>query len=316
MKIAAILNGSSPRFPAKARQMHAFIEANLKEAGTAVSIVVHDESAGVEELKKNLFSARSVLIKLAQSEPETALAVLPDLCREHDLILFSDDFFGEEMAIRLGFRLGGSSLVSVLSLDCRPDKLFCEKMVYSQHLKAGFELLKKPYCLSLAKGGAEAEFTPPANQEILEMGDYTAEKYLPWLISREFKEAEESAGLNEACHLLVAGRGAGSEGVEKVARLAEALKIQWGVTRPVALNAWAPLNRLVGVSGAMTKPELTLVLGASGAAAFYAGIEKSKIIISVNRDAGAAMTRQSDAVAIDDSLAVLTELLKLVERRD
>jgi electron transfer flavoprotein alpha subunit len=69
---------------------------------------------------------------------------------------------------------------------------------------------------------------------------------------------------------------------------------------------------MIGVSGAMTKPEVCIAAGVSGAAAFYAGIEKSKTIVAINTDIRAPIIKASDAAVIDDYKAVMSELVKIV----
>ena len=58
----------------------------------------------------------------------------------------------------------------------------------------------------------------------------------------------------------------------------------FGVSRPVVMNAWAPADRLVGVSGARTAPAVCIVVGASGAPALHWGIERAGFIVAVNSD--------------------------------
>jgi electron transfer flavoprotein alpha subunit len=82
----------------------------------------------------------------------------------------------------------------------------------------------------------------------------------------------------------------------------------FGVTRPVAMNAWAPTHRLIGVSGARTAPAVCLVAGASGAPAFLWGIGRAGFIAAVDQDERAAIVSESDAAVLDDCIAVIEAL--------
>ena len=84
------------------------------------------------------------------------------------------------------------------------------------------------------------------------------------------------------------------------------------MTRPAALSCWAPLEKLIGASGAMAAPKWCLVLGASGAAAFFAGIAKASLVASVNIDPAAPIANRSDLAATGDAKAVLGELAGLL----
>ena len=96
-------------------------------------------------------------------------------------------------------------------------------------------------------------------------------------------------------------------------KMARAMGAEFGISRPVALNAWEGMQRLIGVSGTIARPEICIAAGVSGAAAFYAGIEKSKLIIAINHDPHARIVQASDAAVIDDWKAVMEELLKLLK---
>ena len=89
----------------------------------------------------------------------------------------------------------------------------------------------------------------------------------------------------------------------------------FGVSRPVAMNAWAPMDRLMGVSGTRAAPALCIVAGASGAPALYWGIEKAGLIVAVNPDERAPIVANSDAALLDDAVAVLEELAEIVAGR-
>jgi len=311
MKYKLVLNGCSESLPVRAKELYKFIRDNLGGLKAEAAIVVHDGRTDRQRLLDNVFADRAVFVEFESFQPEAILQVLPDYCRDVDLLLFPGDFFGEELAVRMGCRLGGGSLIAATSLKIEDGSIYCGKKVYSQQLQAVFEMLKSPACVAIARGGGEEEFIPAAKADIKAV-DYSQIKP-DFIVSSELHKEEKTEGLARAERLVVAGKGVGGrEEVEKLERFAKAIDAGLGVSRPVAMNAWAPLSKLVGVSGAMARPELCLTFGVSGAAALYAGIEKSKFIISVNRDPKAAVVRQSDVAVIDDCVAVAEELQKLV----
>ena len=112
---------------------------------------------------------------------------------------------------------------------------------------------------------------------------------------------------------MVAGYGAGGrEGTERIARAARRMGAGFGVSRPVAMNAWAPMDRLIGVSGTRVAPALCIVVGASGAPALHWGIEKAGFIVAVNPDEQAPIVGNSDAALLDDGVAVVEELAEII----
>ena len=105
----------------------------------------------------------------------------------------------------------------------------------------------------------------------------------------------EKTGLQEAPLVFVCGNGMGSrEACDRVRSLAKSLGAGFGLTRPGALNAWGGTQEIVGQSGWILSPGLTVTLGASGAGAFLLGIEKSETILAVNTDPNALIFRSAD----------------------
>ena len=116
---------------------------------------------------------------------------------------------------------------------------------------------------------------------------------------------------------VVAGAGAGSrDGVQRIAAAAARMGAAFGVTRPVAMNAWAPMDRLIGVSGTRTAPALCIVAGAYGAPAFLWGIERAGCIVAVNTDEHAPIGGEADAAVLGDAVSVIEALAALVTGQD
>lgn len=110
------------------------------------------------------------------------------------------------------------------------------------------------------------------------------------------EQADDSiTGLSDADLVYLAGRGIG--GAEERGALQEAAKhtgAQIGATRAAVLAGWYPIGLQVGISGLQLNSRAALVLGASGAAAFTAGLERCGMLIAVNNDAEAPIFRRAD----------------------
>ena len=130
----------------------------------------------------------------------------------------------------------------------------------------------------------------------------------------ELEAAPPAGDLADSRFVVVAGYGAGGpDGVARIARAARRMGADFGVSRPVAMNAWAPMDRLIGVSGTRIAPAVCLVVGASGAPALHWGIERAGFIVAVNSDDRAPIARNADAVVVDDGVAVIEELAALID---
>ncbi len=137
-------------------------------------------------------------------------------------------------------------------------------------------------------------------------------------VDRRFRDVElgpppETGDLAGSRFVVVAGYGAGSrEGVARIAAAATRAGADLAVSRPVVMNAWAPMDRLIGVSGTRTAPDLCIVVGASGAAALHWGIEGAGLIVAVNTDERAPIVANADVAVIDDGVAVIEELAGMI----
>jgi electron transfer flavoprotein alpha subunit len=134
-----------------------------------------------------------------------------------------------------------------------------------------------------------------------------------WIEHWETRPVPPAAGLEQAKFILAVGMGAGTkEKAAGLAGLAGAMGAELAVSRPVAMNAWASMDRLVGVSGAVTRAGVCIVAGASGSAAFMAGIEHGGFIVALNSDPAAPIFRCADLGAVGDCVAIVAELARLV----
>ena len=133
----------------------------------------------------------------------------------------------------------------------------------------------------------------------------------------ELLDAPPAGDLAGSRFLVVAGYGASDrERLARIAHAARRLGADFGVSRPVVMNAWAPADRLIGVSGSRATPEVCLVVGASGAPALQWGFERAGFVVAVNPDEHAPIARNADVVVRDDGVAVIEELAALAGDED
>ena len=245
-----------------------------------------------------------------------------------NLVLFAPGADSEELAVRLSVRKGGTSMTDVLSVSedsaresCdAPESagaVFVDRTIYNGHLTGTFTLDNGPFFLALDRSLPEAEL-----QETEDTFKLMPVKTMEFLPSEEdplhgsgkqVLPPPEDTGLTDAPFILAGGRGLGNPAkAKRFLELADRLGASAGGTRPAVMNGWLPLDRLIGVSGALVHPQVCLVCGASGSAAFMAGIAQSKTIIAVNTDEKAPLAKQADAFVCGDWTAVLEELARLL----
>ncbi len=316
MIFKVVLNGCSANIVTQAEEINGFIDKYLSsDENNGSTILFYSQKKKKNELI-NLAPTRLVrLINVVRFQPENILEalVISEKQEKAHLYVFPSGFWGSELAVRLAFRLHGSSLVQVNQIECLKEQLTAKKMVYSSNVIGTFRLDKKPYCISLAKGSVENQTIKASEKLIVTEYDMTKIKKDRFVKETIWNPEKGTKDLEKARFLLIGGRGMNSkQNTKSLNKIADNIDADFGVSRPVVMNAWAPMKQLIGVSGTITRPDVCIVAAASGAAAFYAGIEKSRYIVAINKDMRAPIVRNSDAVIIDDYKAVMDELAKII----
>ena len=110
----------------------------------------------------------------------------------------------------------------------------------------------------------------------------------------------------------IVGGGAGLDGADRFAKLAEvskALDASMGVTRVITDRGWVSHERQIGTTGVVVDPRLYISFGISGAVQHTSGLGQPDHIISVNTDAHCPMMQMSDLAIVADANDVLDALV-------
>ena len=124
-------------------------------------------------------------------------------------------------------------------------------------------------------------------------------------------EEQEAFRLEEADVVICGGRGMGSkENFEQLYALAQAFGGVVGATRPPADEGWINPAFQIGQSGKMVAPKLFIACGVSGAVQFTVGMEKSKIVVAINKDAAAPIFDFATYGIVGDTREIIPALLQ------
>lgn len=164
----------------------------------------------------------------------------------------------------------------------------------------------RPNAFSAEPGGAGARIEqlekPPART-------YAA------VVEEDVEEGSGELALEEAPVVVAGGRGLGGpEPFETMLKpLAHALGGAVGASRAAADAGWVPYSLQIGQTGKTVTPNLYIAVGISGAIQHKVGMRSSETIVSINRDAAAAIAEFSDLLVVGDAFAIVPELTKLIE---
>ncbi|KUO60038.1 MAG: hypothetical protein APF84_13460 [Gracilibacter sp. BRH_c7a] len=125
------------------------------------------------------------------------------------------------------------------------------------------------------------------------------------------QKTKSSVDLPNAKRVVGVGRGiAKEEDLGMIRELAEVIDAEVGCSRPIAeAERWMPKETYIGVSGLMLSPEVYVAIGISGQVQHTVGMNRSKVVIAINKDKNAAIFGQADYGIVGDLYKVVPALV-------
>jgi electron transfer flavoprotein alpha subunit len=134
------------------------------------------------------------------------------------------------------------------------------------------------------------------------------------ITSTEAKQATGRPELTEAAIVVSGGRGTGGN-FDEVEALADTLHAAVGASRAAVDSGWYPHAYQVGQTGKSVSPQLYIAAGISGAIQHRAGMQTSKAILAVNKDADAPIFALADLGVVGDLHSVLPAATEEIKSR-
>ena len=219
-------------------------------------------------------------------------------------IVLSQDLIGKSVAPRLSVRLNAGLVSGASSL---PTGNIVKKNVFSgkaiAHVTVNSEIsivtvLPNSYGVNVS--GAAC----PVNAFSAEVGTARVR------VKEVRVEESESIPLPEADKVVSAGRGMkGPENWGMIEELAKELGAATACSRPVSDIGWRPHHEHVGQTGIAIRPNLYIAVGISGAIQHLAGVNGSKVIVVINKDAEAPFFKAADYGIVGDAFEVVPQLI-------
>ncbi len=228
------------------------------------------------------------------------------------VVLMGSTRRGKETAPRLAQRLGAGCVTEVNSLRVEGGEIIASRYAFGgatvarEKLRTAVKVFAVMPKTFTAEGGTAATPGEVVNSTIDVQAAVT-------LVDRRAKEGAH-VSLDAAPRIVGLGRGFGKrEDLVLGEELAGALEAVVGCTKSLADFEWFGEDRIIGLSGAKTAPDLYLSVGVSGQIQHTVGVVGAKLIAAVNKDKEAPIFALADYGIVGDLYEVvpaLTERLK------
>lgn len=250
---------------------------------------------------------------LEQFDSQVYAKVIDQVVKEvgSQTILFSNNNSGKSLAPRVAVRLKAGLVSGAVALPEIGKDFIVRKNVFSGKAFANVTVRSEIKVIALnVNAYSISEGTGTAEVTAMDIKVET-----PKMKTINTQKTSGTVSLTEAETVVSAGRGLkGPENWKIVEDLASSLGAALACSRPVADAHWRPHNEHVGQTGIAIAPNLYIAIGISGAIQHLAGVNRSKVIVVINKDPEAPFFKAADYGIVGDAFEVVPKITQAVKK--
>lgn len=227
------------------------------------------------------------------------------------VIVFSNNLNGKAIASRLSARLKAGLVTGAVGLPETNNGFVVKKSVFSGKAFASVAINTDVKIIALNPNS----YNITTSDAVAEVAAFAATVNAPKVTVTAINKIVGEIPLSEAELVISGGRGLkGPENWGLVTDLAKLVGAATACSRAVADAHWRPHHEHVGQTGLAIAPNLYFAIGISGAIQHLAGVNRSKVIVVINKDPEAPFFKAADYGIVGDAFEVMPKIIDAVKK--
>jgi len=228
-----------------------------------------------------------------------------------NVIVFSHNQTGKAVAARVAAKLKAGLVAGACALPDTSNGFVVKKTVFSGKAFANISIQSPVKVISLNPNS----YKTVATEGTAAVAAFAATVGQPRVKVTAVNKITGEVPLTEADIVVSGGRGLkGPENWGILLDLAKELGAATACSRPVGDAHWRPHHEHVGQTGVQVAPNLYIAIGISGAIQHLAGVNRSKVIVVINKDPEAPFFKAADYGIVGDAFEVVPQLTAAIQK--
>lgn len=241
--------------------------------------------------------------------------------RKPEIMLIGATNIGRDLGPRISARVhtGLTADCTSLDIDMENRRLMQTRPAFGGNLMATIICPDHRPQMSTVRPGVmeKAKYDENRSGEIIKFTPQLKDEDIRAKVVEVVKGGKAEVQLEDAKIIVSGGRGLGNEeGFELINQLANKLGGVVGASRATVDSGWIDQGHQVGQTGKTVRPSLYIACGISGAIQHLAGMQESKLIVAINKDADAPIFKIADYGIVGDVYEVLPALISALDNVD